>query len=151
MLRTAELVSYARAVCTSPEIIQQYYDVLETTLLENDLMNKACQIYNLHETRMCLDPDPPKVVTLKGTKHATCVTTGNKIQIMVIGRCSASGQALPPMVIFDPKILKPEWTQGEIPGSIYGLSKNGWTDSGLFDLHCMVSTCPMLSCCNLYC
>ena len=111
-LRTAEVVSYARAVCTS-EIIQQYYDVLETTLLENDLMNKACQIYNLDETGMCLDPDPPKVVTLKGTKHATCVTTGNKTQITVIGCCSAGGRALPPMVIFDRKTLKPEWTRGD--------------------------------------
>ena len=97
-------------------------------------MNKACQIYNLDETRMCQDPDHPKVVTLKGTKHAMCVTTGNKTQITVIGCCSAGGRALPPMVIFDRKTLKPEWTQGEIPGSIYGLSKNGWTDSELFDL-----------------
>ena len=38
------------------------------------------------------------------------------------------------MVIFNRKTLKPEWTQGEIPGSIYALSTNGWTDSELFDL-----------------
>ena len=46
-LRAAEPVSYARAVCSSPAIIQQYYDVLEATLLDNDLMGKPCQIYNL--------------------------------------------------------------------------------------------------------
>ena len=133
-LRSAEPVSYARAICSSPAIIQQYYDVLEKTLSDNDLMGRACQIYNLDETGMCLDPNPPKVVTLKGTKHATSITTGNKTQITVIACCSAGGRALPPMVIFDRKNLKPEWTLGEVPGTVYGLSSKGWSDSKLFDL-----------------
>ena len=38
------------------------------------------------------------------------------------------------MVIFDRKTLKPELTYGEVPGTMYGLSKNGWIDSELFEL-----------------
>ena len=38
------------------------------------------------------------------------------------------------MVIFDRKTLKPELTYGEVPGTVYGLSKNGWIDTELFEL-----------------
>ena len=38
------------------------------------------------------------------------------------------------MVIFDRKMPQPELTRGEVPGTIYGLSSNGWIDSDLFCL-----------------
>ena len=41
---------------------------------------------------------------------------------------------MPPLVIFDRKNLRPEYTVGEVPGTLYGLSKNGWIDSELFEL-----------------
>ena len=97
-------------------------------------MDKPCQIFNMDETGVPLDPAPTKVVTMKGIKHPTCVTTGNKAQITVVGCCSAGGNALPPMVIFDRKTLKPILSFGEFPGTHYGLSKKGWIDSELFDL-----------------
>ena len=61
-------------------------------------------------------------------KHVSCVTTGNKVQITVVAAC----YAIPPMVIFDRKILKPEMTVGEVPGTMYGLSSSGWMDGDLF-------------------
>ena len=45
---------------------------------------------------------------------------------------SASGQAVPPYVIFDTKQLNHAWTEGEVPGTRYGLSNKGWTDNALF-------------------
>ena len=39
-LRSAAPLSYARAVCSSPEILSQYYDLLEKTLVGNDLDGK---------------------------------------------------------------------------------------------------------------
>ena len=56
----------------------------------------------------------------------------NKSQITVIGCVSATGQALPPFVIFDAKSLNMEWRKGEIPGTTYGLSDKGWVDKELF-------------------
>ena len=38
------------------------------------------------------------------------------------------------MVIWDRKTLAPELTIGEVPGTIYGLSGNGWMDMELFDV-----------------
>lgn len=133
-LCTAEKLSYSRAVSCSPDILDHYYDLLEQTLSDNDLLDKPYQIFNLDETGIPLDPSPPKVVVPKGTKHPSFITTGNRAQITVLSCCNAAGSAMPPMVIFDRIILKPELTSGEIPGTIYGLSKNGWSDSELFHL-----------------
>ena len=43
------------------------------------------------------------------------------------------GYAIPPIIIFDRKRLKPEFTVGEIPGTLYAMSKGGWIDSELFE------------------
>ncbi len=40
---------------------------------------------------------------------------------------------MPPMVILDRKTLPPDFTVGEIPGTVYGLSRRGWIDQQLFD------------------
>ena len=41
---------------------------------------------------------------------------------------------MPPMVILDRKTLPPYFTEGEVPGTIYGLSTKGWIDQELFDI-----------------
>ena len=38
------------------------------------------------------------------------------------------------MVLFDRKVLKPELTVGEVPGTLYGLTDNGWSNSEMFSL-----------------
>ena len=45
---------------------------------------------------------------------------------------SASGQCMLSFVIFDAKRLNLEWRNGEVVGTSYGLSTNGWVDSELF-------------------
>ena len=50
----------------------------------------------------------------------------------MIGCVSATGQALPPFVIFEGKSLNSDWLKGEVPGSGYGLSPKGWVDTEVF-------------------
>ena len=133
-LRTAAPMSYARAMASDPETIGNYFDLLEHTLVENDLLDKPAQIFNMDETGMPLDPSPPRVVARRGQKHPSAVGSGDKSQITVLSCCSAAGYAIPPLVIFDRKSLKTELTTGEVPGTVYGLSKKGWIDGDLFDL-----------------
>lgn len=47
---------------------------------------------------------------------------------------NAAGSSVPPMVIFDRKVLKPELTLGEVPGTLYGLTLNGWSNAEMFEL-----------------
>ena len=112
-------------MASDPEIINNYYDLLECTLCDNDLMDKPSQTFNLDETGMPLDPSPPLVVARCGQKHPSAVGSGDKSQITVLSCCSAAGYALPPFVIFDRQKLNPELTIGEVPGTAYGLSKKG--------------------------
>ena len=146
-LQTAEPLAYVRAISSQPEILERYCDLLEQTMQEHDLLDKPCQIFNLDETGMPLDPSPPKVVCPKGVKHATSITTGNKAQITVLCCCNAAGHAIPPLVVFDRQSLKPEMSRGEVPGTMYGFSKNGWMDMELFEqwfMHHFLAYAPSL-------
>ena len=49
-----------------------------------------------------------------------------------MGCASASGQVIPPYVIFDTATMNLAWTEGEVPGTQYGLSKKGWIDTKMF-------------------
>ena len=122
-------MSHSHVVGGDNAALEKYFDLLERTILEADLSERPCQIFNLDESGFPLCPKPPKVITKKGEKHPACVTGEDRSQITVLACVSAGGYALPPLVIFDRKTLKPEMTQGEVPGTMYGLSNNGWIDS----------------------
>ncbi len=130
-LRAAIPLSIVRAKATDPEMLSRYFDLLERTLEDNCLVGKPGQVFNMDETGMPLDPKPPKVVVERGGT-ACAVGSGCKSQVTVVGCISAAGFCIPPMVIWDRKTLAPELTIGELPGTIYGLSGNGWMDQELF-------------------
>ena len=96
-------------------------------------MDKPSQIYNVDESGVPLDPRPPNVVTVRGTKKVRYRSSGKKGQVTIVGCVSASGQPIPPMIIFDAQNLNHAWTKGEFPGTKYGLSANGWINTDLFE------------------
>lgn len=101
-----------------------------------DIYNSPSRIYNYYnidESGMPLDHKPPKVIVPKGTKKVHCRTSGNKSQITVLACANAAGSVIPPMVIFEGKRLNPEWTKGEVPDTLHGMSEKGWTDMELFN------------------
>ena len=83
---------------------------------------------------MPLNPSPPHLVATRGMKNPSAVGSGDKSQITVLACCSASGYVLPPFVILDRLSLKQDFTVGEVPGTVYGLSKKGWIDGELFEM-----------------
>ena len=86
----------------------------------------------MDETGVPLDYRSPRVLARKGQKKVRYCSTANKSQITVVGCINATGQALPPFVVFDAKNLNIQWTTGEVPGTTYGLSESGWMDNILF-------------------
>ena len=129
-LRTAEKFSYARSVATDPVIIDAYFDLLEETLVANDLMDKPAQIFNCDETGMPLNHKPSSVIA---KKHPRTVTSSNKKQITVLACCNAAGYTIPPLVLFGRKNLNHDLTVGEVPGTMYGLTANGWMDGDVME------------------
>ena len=49
-LRNPLTLSYARARASNLDSINAYFDILEETLEENQLLGKPCQIFNMDET-----------------------------------------------------------------------------------------------------
>ena len=71
---------------------------------------------------MPLDPKSMKMIHVHGDPNPVTTTSGNKAQITVVACASASGNYIPPMIIWDRKSLKQEWTIGEVAGTLYGMS-----------------------------
>jgi len=131
-LRSAASLSVQRAMASDPDALKLYYDTLEDTLKGNGILNKPMHIFNCDETGMPLNPKNPKVIAKKGSKNPSSISGDTKTQITVLACVSANGYSIPPFVIFDRKTLNPELTLGEVPGTLYGLSENGWITSDLF-------------------
>ena len=153
-LRRGDSTAHIRMNSVNRESMESYFNLLEDTLSEHDLMNHPAQIYNMDESGMPLDARPPNVIAKRGQKKVRYRQAGKKEQISVIACANAVGQSIPPMVIFEGKYLNLQWTVGEVPGTCscmlfnlyevqdliqflhtgtyYGMSDKGWTDQELF-------------------
>ena len=132
-MRAPASLSRARAAASDPAILNNYFDLLQEVLEKNDIFDQACQIFNMDQTGMPLDTAHVKVVAQKGDRNPIAPSSGDKSQITVVACISAGGSFMPPMVILDRKTLPPYFTEGEVPGTGYGLSTKGWIDQELFD------------------
>jgi len=47
------------------DTLNQYFDLLEETLKQNNLLNSPMKPYNVDETGIPLDPKTPRIVTVK--------------------------------------------------------------------------------------
>ena len=97
---------------------------MEDVLTKNALKDKPGRVFNQDQSGIPLQHHPGKRIAVKGQKHVNVISSGNKTHITVLACVSASGYALPPMVIYKRKNLTPELIRGEIEGAIYGLSSS---------------------------
>ena len=107
-----------------------YFSLLEETLKDHDLLDKPSFIVNVDESGMPLDHKQPKRVATKGMKKVHSPASGDKTQITITAWSNAAGYTLSPMVI----INNHQWSLGEVPGTLYGMSESGWIDQELFFL-----------------
>ena len=131
-LRAGDSTAGVRMDAVNAENIANYFDQLRSLFDEYDFDNHPEAIYNLDETGVPLEPRPPKVISQKGKKKIRYRTSGQKQQITVIGCGSATGQCLPPFIIFAAKQLNHLWTTNEVIGSRYAVSDKDWVDHELF-------------------
>ena len=132
-LRRGESISHVRMDAVNKETMDHYFLLLKDTLDEHNLRDKPEQIYNVDESGLPLDPKAPNIITEKGSKNVRYRQSGRKGQVTIVACSNAVGQTIPPMVIFDAKNLNHAWTKNEVPGTKYGLSDNGWINTGLFE------------------
>ena len=132
-LRTPATLSISRARASSRETIDNYFNVLEEILKEAGLTDSPSLIFNMDETGFPLDPRPIKTIHKRGERNPYSVSSGSKSQVTVVACVSASGQSIPPFIVWKRKTMTLELAFGELPGSRYGFSENGWMQSNLFN------------------
>ena len=70
-LRRGDPTAHVRMNAVNKESIEGYFDLLEETLNEHDLLNSPGQLYNMDESGVPLDSRPPNVIAKRGQKSDT--------------------------------------------------------------------------------
>ena len=103
-LRTPQALSYARAVCSNKETIDDFFAKLGTLFGRLNLIAKASQIFNADESGVSIVHRPSKVVAQIGRHNVPSLTSADKGKMHTILACvSASGQVIPPFVVYPRK------------------------------------------------
>lgn len=132
-LRVGDSTAGVRFDAINTENMDNYFELLKATYEEFKFDYYPESIFNMDETGVPLCPRPPKVIAKKGQKKVRYRTSGQKSQITVLACGSATGQVIPPFIIFSGKQISPLWTENEVNGSRFAVSDNGWVDKELFN------------------
>lgn len=133
-IKKPQSVEYARKKSMDPFIINGYFQLLEKTLNDLNLLDKPQQIWNLDESGFCLDPSKTRVVGNKGTAASRTTAGPGRENITVLMAANAAGYKAPPLIIFKGKNIWDEWvsTDSKYPGTTYAATSNGWMESHIF-------------------
>ena len=111
----------------SEENVHKFYEMYEEVLKEHNLIDKPWVIFNLDETGFNTDRVNLKVYVGKEVKNAYLLTPpGTKNMYTVLFCVSATGEYLPPYIIYRSKNLWNSWTRGGPEGACYSFNDSGW-------------------------
>ncbi|KAI4462668.1 hypothetical protein MML48_4g00001117 [Holotrichia oblita] len=101
---------------------------------KHELFDKPRHIFNMEETGLQLNNRPSHVISAKGSKAVSTVTSTEKGETLtVIACCIAEGGFMPPTTIMKGKYKKAEFQDGMPPGAILFISqKSAYINSELF-------------------
>lgn len=126
--RLATNIKSQRACVGIPQITEFF------TNIKAHLENAApSNIFNFDETNLTDDPGAKKVLVPRGMKRVERVQEHSRTSVSIMFCGAASGQLLPPMVVYKSGHLYENWTKGGPDGTVYGTSKSGWFDMVLFE------------------
>lgn len=101
VLRTPQPLSYSRALCANNDVIQDFLAKLAATYARLNVLSKPMLIFNMDETGISVVHKPGKFLAEVGRKMVWSLTSGERGKNHTVVTCvSASGFALPPMIIY---------------------------------------------------
>lgn len=114
--------------------VNSYFELLQTLLIEHDLMDRPGHIYNVDETGLQLCTEPDAVIAEKGSKAVHVVKPAERGEtVTVFFCCNAEGNFLPPYCIFKGVYEKEEYKTGLPPGSTIRMNrKSAYINSEIF-------------------
>ena len=93
----------------NPFIVYRFYDLLEEVVEKLGIANRPDLIWNCDETGIPHEPKKCKVVSQKGAKTLQVISGADRENTTVMAACSASGQVLPPLIIYPCQQVQLAW------------------------------------------
>jgi hypothetical protein len=90
-------------------------------------------IYNYDETNFTDNPGSKKCLFRKGTKYCEKVMNHSKSSISCMFCGSATGELVPPMVVYKAANIYSSWCERGPKGAVYSCTKSGWFDQFQFE------------------
>ena len=84
-LRTPATLSISQAIATDPVVIDSYFDELERTLEQNDLIGKPCQIFKWTRPVCLWTPHNQKLLHGKDTKTLLRLLAVSRVKSLLLG------------------------------------------------------------------
>ena len=125
--RHCQNISRQRAAL-SPKDFRGYFTRLERTIEGVPPRN----IINYDETNLTDDPKTKQQIFRKGIKHAERIMSTTKVCTSIMFAATATGDMLPPMVVYKGVRMQPAWQIGGPIDAEYDCSPSGWFDAELF-------------------
>lgn len=120
-MRAAEATSLGRAMGFSPTQVGKFFAVFrELTSSVYD----SHQIYNIDESGLStVSTRLPKVISPNGIRRASKVVSGERgMNVTVVCGMSASGQLIPPLLLYPRKRMEPEFLIGTPPQQLSAIA-----------------------------
>ena len=131
--RRTQNLNPARACKLNKFIVTDYFDKLKTVINETDVAGKPQLIYNIDEKgcRLTLHHQQ-QVLAKKGAKRVHIVAPEHAENVTIVTCGNASGQFIPPVILFKGQRLKPEWTENLPPGTNVIMTPKGSMTTDVF-------------------
>lgn len=132
-LRKAQIMNPARAQKLNKPIVTNHFDTIKKIYDELDIPNHPERLYNTDEKgcRLTLHHQQ-QVLAAKGTKRVHFIAQEHAENVTIAMCVNATGNSVPPMIIFKGKRLRPEFCDNLPAGSVVRMAPKGCMTTELF-------------------
>lgn len=130
-IRTPEATSLGRMTSFNKHNVSEFFNNLSQVY---EKYKFGCQdVWNIDETGVTTVQRPDKIIASKGVKQVGAATSGERGSLVtLVYAVSASGNTVPPLLIFPRKYFKDHFVSDGPPGCIGTANPSGWVTSEEF-------------------